>query len=419
MSIRDYVNNLQESRQRDWDAGKELLDRATSENREFTGEEQAQWEAINAAIDEKDEQIRSFLDREQRDREAAVAREADARIMSPAVIERRDQARVREMFEFLRGERRSLDVDLSAARAEKRAIRSGYEARDLIEDTTTAGGYAVPTDLERRLVDFLEFYTGARQLNVTVLTTNSGNPLDIPTVATHGTAALKGEGTALAEADPVLGKTTLNAWKYGVLTQVSSELIADAAVDVLGFVAEDTARGIGRATDTDYITGSGSSKPKGIISSGASVGATAQTVATGVPSYGNLIDLVYSVNPVYRARGAQWLMLDTSGAKIRKILDTTGRPIWEPNVQAGEPDRLLGYGVVYDPNVAAFATAAGTAMAFGDFRGFYIRDVAGLRFERSDEFAFSSDLVTFRTVLRTDSDYVDANGVRLLKMPTT
>jgi HK97 family phage major capsid protein len=419
VSIHEYKQNLQDARQHAWHEAKELLEVATTENREMSPEEQVKWDKINEDIDAKDAQIRSLIDREEREREAATVREADARIMSPATIERRDQASVNEMFEFLRGERRTLDINLAGARTEKRKLREGMEARDLQEDVAGSGGYLVPTELERRLVDFLEFYTGARQLNVTTLTTASGDTLDIPTVATHGTAALKGEGTALAEADGVFAKVTLGAWKYGVLTQITSELLADSAIDAIGFVAEDTARSIGRITDTDYVLGSGSSKPKGIISSGASVGATAQAVSTGVPGYANLIDLVYSVNPLYRARGAQFFMLDTSGAKIRKILDTTGRPIWEPNVQAGEPDRLLGYPVVYDPNVAAFATAAGTAMAFGDFRGFYIRDVAGMRFERSDDFAFSTDLVTFRTVLRTDSDYVDGNGVKLLKMPTT
>jgi HK97 family phage major capsid protein len=77
--------------------------------------------------------------------------------------------------------------------------------------------------------------------------------------------------------------------------------------------------------------------------------------------------------------------------------------------------------MVLDPNVTTFATAGGTHMAFGNFSNFYIRDVANVRFERSDEFAFSSDLVTFRTVLRSDSDYVGGvdGHVKFLKAPTT
>jgi HK97 family phage major capsid protein len=327
------------------------------------------------------------------------------------------------MTRFLRGETRSIDIDLGPAWREKRLIRSGVgarELRDLESDTDALGGNTVPTSFQRQLVEYVEFYTGARNLNVTVLTTQSGEALEIPNVATRSTAAIRGEGTAIGEVDATFGQATLNAWKYGVLTQVSNELLTDTGIDMLGFIARDTAQAIARITDTDYVTGSGSNKPKGIMTTQA-VGATAQTASTGVPSYGNLVDLVYSVNPQARALGAYWFTLDTNAAKIRRITDTTGRPLWEPTLTAGEPDRLMGYPMVLDPNVAAFATAGGTHMAFGNFSSYYIRDVASVRFERSDDFAFSSDLVTFRTILRTDGDYVGGvdGHVKFLKAPTS
>lgn len=424
--MQEYLKNLRDARQSAWSEAKELLDVAQNEKREFNAEEQIKWDRINADIDGKDEQIRTLLAVEEREREAAEARAAYEPLINEAHLRRRDEQAVDEMTKFLRGETRAIELDFRGIAREKRLIRAGASAadvrrefRDMGEDVTTAGGYTVPTGFMRQLYDFLEWYTGARQLGVTILTTASGEPMQFPNVTAHGTAALRGEGTAIPEADAALGQVTLNAWKYGVLTQVSNELLADSGVDILGFVAEDTARAIARVTDTAYVTGSGSSQPKGIIST-QPVGATAQAGSTGVPSVGNIIDLVYSVNPVAR-QGAQFFTLDTNVAKIRKILDTDGRPVWQPSVEVGTPDNLLGYPIVEDPNVAAFATAGGTAMAFGNFRGFYIRDVGALRFERSDEFAFSADLVTFRTVLRTDSDWVSgASGeCKFLKMPTT
>jgi HK97 family phage major capsid protein len=424
--MQEYLKNLRDARHQAWSEAKQLLDTAQTEKREFNAEEQAKWDRINADIDAKDEQIRTFIAVEEREREASEARAAYEPIVTEAASRRRDEQAVDSLTKFLRGEVRSLDLDFRGVAREKRLIRAGASAhdlraefRDMGEDVTTAGGYLVPTGFMRSLYDFLEWYTGARQLNVTVMTTTSGEPMQFPNVTAHGTAALRGEGTAIPEADAALGQVTLNAWKYGVLTQVSNELLADSGVDILGFVAEDTARAIARVTDTDYVTGSGSSKPKGIIST-QPVGATAQTGSTGIPSVGNIIDLVYSVNPIAR-QGAQFFTLDTNVAKIRKILDTDGRPVWQPSVEVGSPDNLLGYPIVEDPNVAAFGTAGGTAIAFGNFRGYYIRDVGSLRFERSDEFAFSSDLVTFRTVLRTDGDWVSgASGeCKFLKMPTT
>ena len=421
--MQNYLNQLRDSRQRAWHEAKELLEVAEREARELTGEEQAKWDTINRDIDEKDAQIRSFLDIEQREREADKARAAYEPVIVEAEQARRTEKQVDDMTRFLRGEIRSIDIDLGPAWREKRLIRSGAgarELRDLVSDTDALGGNTVPTSFQRQLVEYVEFYTGARNLNVTVLTTQSGEAIEIPNVATRSTAAIRGEGTALGEVDATFGQATLNAWKYGVLTQVSNELLTDTGIDMLGFIARDTAQAIARITDTDYVTGSGSSKPKGIISTQA-VGATAQTASTGVPSYGNLVDLVYSVNPQARALGAYWFTLDTNAAKIRRITDTTGRPLWEPTLTAGEPDRLLGYPMVLDPNVAAFATAGGTHMAFGNFSSYYIRDVASVRFERSDDFAFSSDLVTFRTILRTDGDYVGGvdGHVKFLKAPTT
>ncbi len=421
--MQNYLNQLRDSRQRAWHEAKELLEVAEREARELTGEEQAKWDTINRDIDEKDAQIRSFLDIEQREREADKARAAYEPVIVEAEQARRTEKQVDDMTRFLRGEIRSIDIDLGPAWREKRLIRSGAgarELRDLVSDTDALGGNTVPTSFQRQLVEYVEFYTGARNLNVTVLTTQSGEAIEIPNVATRSTAAIRGEGTAIGEVDATFGQATLNAWKYGVLTQVSNELLTDTGIDMLGFIARDTAQAIARITDTDYVTGSGSSKPKGIISTQA-VGATAQTASTGVPSYGNLVDLVYSVNPQARALGAYWFTLDTNAAKIRRITDTTGRPLWEPTLTAGEPDRLLGYPMVLDPNVAAFATAGGTHMAFGNFSSYYIRDVASVRFERSDDFAFSSDLVTFRTILRTDGDYVGGvdGHVKFLKAPTT
>ena len=41
---------------------------------------------------------------------------------------------------------------------------------------------------------------------------------------------------------------------------------------------------------------------------------------------------------------------------------------------------------------------------------FPVRDVRELRVERSDDYTFNQDLVTFRALLRTDGDLVDTTG---------
>src|SRR6185295_6253834 len=123
----------------------------------------------------------------------------------------------------------------------------------------------VPTDLVRSLYDYLEVYSGMRRTNATILTTSSGNALDYPKVTSHGTAAIVGEGTALAEADAAFGKTSLLSFKYGQLLQITRELIEDSGVDIRGFIGKDMGRGIARVTDTAYVLGTGSNAPQGIV----------------------------------------------------------------------------------------------------------------------------------------------------------
>jgi HK97 family phage major capsid protein len=430
---RDQANRLIEERQRAWDANKALLDRATRQKRDLTPEEQRAWDRANAAIDQADEAIKTYETRERQEGEADIAREAYNGLkdhrgvggkLDPTHLtdEERFNSKLRELVDG--NGTQYLNVLLAPAMAHKRLIRLGADAKELRtiiqEDSATLGGNAVPTAFSRRLVDWLEFYSGVRRLDVTYYNTGGGETLTVPTVSSHGTASIKGEGTALAEVDPTFATTTFHSWKYGSLTQVTDEMIADSGVDILAFVARDCARGVGRACDVDYTVGNGAQKPTGLMNH-AGTGATAQTGSTGVPSYSNLIDLCYSVGPLYRAQGPQWFSLDTNFAKIRKITDSQNRPLWEPSLQLGEPDTLLGAECVSGPNVSAFATPATTIypLAYGWFGGYAIRDVGALRFERSSDFAFSQDIVTFRTVLRTDGNIIDSHAVKVLADPST
>ena len=101
-------------------------------------------------------------------------------------------------------------------------------------------------------------------------------------------------------------------------------------------------------------------------------------------------------------------MADATWAGVRKLKDTTGQFLIERLTSAGELS-LLGRPVVIDTNVAATALNAKSVL-FGDFSAYYIRDVVGMCFERSDDFAFANDLVTFRALLRTDGDLIDTSG---------
>jgi HK97 family phage major capsid protein len=410
--MHEYLESLVEARQKAWHEAKALMTRATDEKRELDGEEQAQLDRIWSDIDAKDVQIKDITARVQSERETDIAREAYADLVRPV-----EAPVVDAVDAFLRGQTsaRYLDIDIRKAAAEKRAIRAGAGVKELRDLTTVAaaGGSTIPTSFERTLYDFLETVSGVRQI-AQVITTTGGENLDLPKVASHGTAAIVGEGTALAEADPSFSKITLGAWKFGQLLQISAELLQDSGVDIVGFLAADMGRALGRATGAAYATGTGSNQPQGVMTS-IGTGVTGGTGVAGVPTIANLTDLVYSLgDPGYRAN-ASFLMRDATAGKIRNLVNTSGDFLWQPSVQAGQPDRLLGFPVVTDPNIAATAINA-NSVAFGDFQaGFVIRDAGSIRIERSDDFAFSADLSTHRAILRTDSDLRDANAIKLYR----
>ena len=312
--------------------------------------------------------------------------------------------------QFLRGERRSLTVtpDQRYTYPQLRAIAA--QTRDLTKSPATAGGHTVGSSFYAQLIDHLIEVSGVMQAGPTVLITDRGDNLPIPRTTAHSTAASEiGEGVAITESDPAFAQLVLGAYKYGVLVQVGRELEEDTYVDLLGYLAMQAGRAVGNAFGARLVTGSGVSQPQGVATA-ATVGVTGGAGVAGAFTADNLIDLHYSVIAPYRnSPSCGWLMRDASMGAVRKLKDSQGQYLWVPSIQAGTPDTLLGKPVFTDPNVAAVGLAARSVL-FGDMSRYVVRQVKDVRFERSDEFAFNSDLITFRCVVRGDGGLADTTG---------
>jgi HK97 family phage major capsid protein len=421
----EMLERLVATRQRAWNEAREILDACEADKREMSAEEFEKWQRINTDLDAKDAQIQSIRDRLQSEREADVAREAYAPIVAPAQAAA-GSGDADDVFEqFLRGNssQRSWDIDFTGVAREKAMIRAGAssaQVRDM-SSVVAAGGHTIPTDLVRSIYDYMENVSGVRRAGANVITTAGGNNLDLPVTLAHGTAAIVGEGTGLAEADPSLAKVTFGAYKYGQIIQASNELLGDTGVNLTEYFGKQFGRALGRATELAYVRGTGTNQPQGgCVPATVGTALTLPTSATGVPTYANLVDVVFSVEDIYRDGGAAWLMQDSFRAVIRKMVDSTGQPIWQPSNIAGLPDTLLGYPIYTTPYLSAVGTAAGTPMAFGNWaEGLTIRDVGTIRVERSDDFAFDRDTVTWRAILRTDSRVVDQRAINAVLAPTT
>jgi HK97 family phage major capsid protein len=391
------IKALQERRQNVWEQTKALLDTADAEGRDLTGEEEASYQALNADLDKIDARAKQLVDAEQRNQDALAA---FAVLLSKPADERQAPAgEDSELRRWARGEQRSVNIEAP----------QGVAFRDLTKGTATAGGNTVPTTFYGQLMAHLVEVSGIMMAGPTVLNTASGENIDIPVTTAHSSASITPEATAISESDPAFAKRTLGAYKYGVLMQASFELLNDTGVDLEGYLAMQAGRALGNAFGVHAITGDGSSKPIGVVTS-ASAGVTGGTGVAGAFTADNLIDLYHSVIAPYRnSTSCGWLMRDASLGAARKLKDSQGQYLWQPSIQLGLPDLLLGKPVYTDPNMAATATNA-KSVAFGDFSQYFVRLAGGVRFERSDDYAFNSDLTTFRAIIRADGLLVDQTG---------
>lgn len=284
--------------------------------------------------------------------------------------------------------------------------------------TTTEGGHTVPTEVVAMVVDALKAYGGMRSL-AQVITTAGGNAMNYPT--SDGTAEvgeIVAENAAASGADITFGVAAVNPYKYSSKKiALPWELIQDSAIDVVQFVVDRLATRLARITNTHYTVGTGSSQPFGVMAR-AATGKTGPTGTSVSATYDDLIDLIHSVNSAYRGPGARFMLKDLSLAILRKVKDTTGRPIWMPGdnegITGGVPSTLCGYGYVVNDDVATMAANA-KSIAFGDFSKFVIRDVAdSMSIRRFDDSAFAlNGQVGFCGWMRTGSNLLDTAAVKV------
>lgn len=384
------IHELIEARARLWEQMKAALDTAKAEGRADSGEVEASYRAMSADLNTLDARIAEASDLAQRADAAAelAAKYAPKPEQKSAPAD--DASVLRKM-----------------ANGELRSFEFGPQARDLTKGTATAGGNVVPTSFYASLQEHLIEMSSIRQSNVQVITTASGENLDVPKTTAYSTAAIISEGGTITESDPAFGKVTLGAWKYGISIQVSSELEQDKGVDLAGFLVRQAARALANGSNGHFVAGDGSSKPNGILTA-STAGVTGAAAAAGVFTADNLLELQYSVIAPYRRNG-YWMLSDAGLLVARKLKDSDGQYLWTPGLVAGENSTLLGRPVLSDPNMPDPAADAKSVL-FGDFSSYMIRDVAGVRVERSADFAFDTDLVTWRFIMRTDGDLVDTTG---------
>lgn len=400
----EYAKMLLEKRANVWEQAKALLDKAAEEKRGLTAEEQASYDKMSEDL----RSLREQADKVAADHATAEASEASLRKLAetPADEAHRKAPNQeqfgRELRAFLRGERRSLDVtgDVDIRALQQRALGGS---------TAGAGVETQPTNFYNKLWASLIQTAQLMQAGVTVLQTNDGNTIQIPSADTHSTASWTQAGNTISESDPHFVQRSLSAYKASNLILVDRELTEDTGVDLEGYLAMECGRAVGNLIGQGLAVGTGSGQPTGLITK-TSLGVTSATAVSGKPTFDDVINLYYSVIPQYRASQAcAFVMEDSTAGYLRTLKDSYGQYLWQPGLTLGTPDTILGKRVVIEPYMPALGLN-NKSIAFGDLAAYFARVVRGIRFEQSLDFAFNSDQVAFRCVLRADGTLVDQTG---------
>ena len=361
------INELIEKRATLATQAKKLI---PSENRAMTGEENAQFDAIHKDIDALAGQIERLEKQDAIDKKLSESRNSsigrEDRIATMAG--EGDEKRSRQLWNnYLR----------TGQVADE--MRAGY-----LVGTNNVGGYAAPAYAAENFEILLRDYIDVRRAPVTVITTNGGNAFPYPTVDNTATAGgTTAEATALGtDSSTPFGNITFTSYNYdSTVVLVSWQLMQDSIIPIDQYLNNELAERIGVKENGFFTTGTGSSQPQGIVTGAGSSGVTLDTAGLGsttAVAVDNLLGLIHSVAPIYRQRpGVGFMTTDSTVLAIRKLKDSQNRPLWEPSMQVGQPDRLWGYPIYLNTSMAAMATGV-KSILFGDFSKFVIRQVQGV-----------------------------------------
>lgn len=277
--------------------------------------------------------------------------------------------------------------------------------------TGSEGGYTVQTEMARSISEGMAAYGGMRQV-AEVFRTESGADMAFPT--SDGTSE-EGEiiaenGTATDE-DPSFGTKSLSTHKFSSkVISLPFELVQDSSFDMEGHARGRIEQRLGRVTNRMYTVGTGSGQPMGVSTASALGKAGATGKATSV-DFDDLTDLEHSVDPAYREGGkCGYMFHDTTLREIKKLKDTTGRPLWLPGHDVGAPDTINGKPYTINQQMPVMAANA-KSILFGDFSHYKIRDVmAMLLFRFTDSAYTKKGQIGLLAWMRSGGNLVDVGG---------
>ena len=395
------VNEIRAMRAKAWESAKNFLDSHRNENGMLSLEDTKTYEEMETKIVNLGKEI------ERQKKMDAMEREMAMPVNTP-ITTKPENTKVDEK------KGRASDAYRKAFWNGMRSKYAGV-SNVLSEGTDSEGGYLVPDEYEKTLVEALEEENIFRKL-AHVINTSSGDR-KIPVVASKGSASWVDEEGTITDSDDAFNQVSIGAYNLGTLIKVSNELLNDSVFNLESYISKEFARRVGSKEEDAFFNGNGTGKPVGIFNAtgGAEVGVTAAS-ATAITA-DEIIDLFYSLKAPYR-KNAVWILNDATIKAIRKLKDNNGNYLWQPSLTAGTPDTILGRPVYTSSYVPTIAAGAKT-IAFGDFSYYWIADRAGRNFKKLTELYAANDQTGFVATQRVDGKLILPEAIKVLKMKAT
>ena len=392
---------LREQRAKAWEAAKSFLDAKSQDGKFVSGEDAATYDRMEKEVMDLGAQI------DRLERQAAIDAELSKATSAPitgqpttGIVLPKDVRSGRATDEYKKAFWNSM------------RNRNSYEVMNALSiGTDSEGGYLVPDEYEKKLIEALDDEVFFRSL-ATVINTSSGDR-KIPIVTSKGEAAWIDEGGQFPESDDSFGQTSIGAYKLATMIKVSDELLNDSVFNIEQYISKEFARRIGAKEEEAFFVGDGSGKPTGLFNSAE----TGVTAANTNITFDDVMDLYYSLRAPYRNK-ATWLLNDSTVKAIRKLKDGNGNYIWQPSVREGEPDRILNRPYrtsIYVPELGA----GNRVMAFGDYSYYWIADRQGRSFKRLNELYATTGQVGFLASERVDGKLILSEAVKTLDIKAT
>ena len=385
------ILELREKRNKAWEAAKAFLESRRTEKGTLTAEDDATYTQMEQEINDLGKEIARL------ERQEALEAELNRPVNQPLTNKPGSGRGEEPKTGRASGEYRKAMLD---------AFRSNFKrvSNILQEGVDADGGYLVPEEYDRRLIDTLSEENIMRRL-ATIITTSGEHKINI--AATKPAASWIEEGGALTFGDATFSQILLDAHKLHVAIKVTEELLYDNAFNLEGYILDQFGKALGNAEEDAFLNGDGTGKPLGLFA--ATGGGTVAGTLTAAIKSDDMLDLVYALKRSYRKK-ASFIMNDKTLSSLRKLKDNNGAYIWQPSYQAGEPDRVLGYAV----HTSAYAPE--DAIAFGDYKYYNIGDRGTRSFSELRELFAGNGMIGYVAKERVDGKLILPEAVQILKL---